>query len=131
MPTPDMVKVNNKTETSPNSYRYHLAQSVLICDYRSLYSCDECVYSYTCTNTHTYIHIYAQQLKTVQMNVYFWPQQLKKLSVCWLENSHFTKGHVLNHNLTHPVMLPVDEFNFNYTRFSASHNNSGDTAKVL
>jgi hypothetical protein len=65
------------------------------------------------------------------MNVYLWPQQLKKLSVCLLENSDFTKGHVLNHNLTHPVMLPVDEFKINHTRFSTSHKNSGDTAKVL
>ena len=54
MSTPEMVKVNSETETSPeNSYRYHLAQSALICGYRSLYSCDECRYS--CMYTHTHI----------------------------------------------------------------------------
>jgi hypothetical protein len=65
------------------------------------------------------------------MNDYLSPQQLKKLSVCWLENSDFTKCHVFNHNLTHPVMLPLYKFKINNTRFSASHKNSGDTAKVL
>lgn len=63
------------------------------------------------------------------MNVYLWPQQLKKLSVSWLENSDFTKCHVFNHNLTHPVLLPVDEFKINITRSSESHEKAGDTAK--
>jgi len=62
MSTPEMLTVNSKTETSlENTCRYHLAQSVLICDYQSLYSCDVCVYSHT----HTHTHIYAQQLNTV------------------------------------------------------------------